>query len=526
MGVKRIPFTPHAGGFRVSPRIRSQLANRKRRIERRLDKHDVTGMERPMYTAANIHYEIADRTRGLAHGGIGAIHSLVRELGLIDAIDQRLQLLKIHLPFHESDHVLNFAYNAFCEGTCLQDIELRRNDEVFLDALGARRIPDPTTAGDFCRRFRENDVRTLLDVFHDTRIRVWSRQDASFFDRAVIDADGTLVPTLGNCKAGMDISYDGTWGYHPLVLTLANTGEVLSIVNRSGNRPSHEGAAEETDRCMGVCFRGGFRRVLLRGDTDFSQTAHLDRWDDDDRVRFIFGYDAMPNLKAIAEGLPAEAWRQLERRTAPEPKSGKRRQRPDDVKDGIVRRRDFERLRLQSEDVSEFCYQPTGCRKDYRMVVLRKNISREKGEARLFDEIRYFFFITNDWKSTTEEIVFEANGRCNQENVLSQLHGGCHALRASVDDLVSNWAYMVMTSLAWNLKAWWALHLPVASGRHYAAQRQEKQWVLGLEFKTFVQAFVRIPCQLIRGGRRLIYRVLAWNPYQRIFFRLVGALKC
>lgn len=160
------------------------------------------------------------------------------------------------------------------------------------------------------------------------------------------------------------------------------------------------------------------------------------------------------------------------------------------------------------------------------MVVLRKNISREKGEARLFDEIRYFFYITNEWKSTAEEIVFGANGRCDQENVLSQLHGGCHALRASVDDLTSNWAYMVMTALAWNLKAWWALRLPVAPGRHQAAQRQEKQWVLGLEFKTFVQAFVRMPCQLIRGGRRLIYRLLAWNPYQRIFFRLVTALQC
>ena len=510
----------------MSPKIRTQLDRRKRRIERRLDKHDLSGMERPMFTAANIHYEIADRTRGLAHGGIGAIHVLARELGLIDAIDRRLHLLKIHLPYHESDHVLNLAYNAFCDGTCFQDIELRRNDEVFLDALGARRIPDPTTAGDFCRRFTENDVYTLLDVFHDIRIRVWAHQENSFFDCAIIDADGTLVPTAGNCKDGVDIAYDGTWGYHPLVLTLANTGEVLSLVNRSGNRPSHEGAAEQADRCMEVCFRGGFRRVLLRGDTDFSQTAHLDRWDEDSRIRFIFGYDAMPNLKAFAEDLPADAWRKLDRPERPAPKSGKRRQRPANVKDVIVRRREFETLRLQSEDVSEFCYRPTGCRKDYRMVVLRKNISREKGEARLFDEIRYFFYITNDWKRTAEETVFGANGRCNQENLLSQLHSGCHALRAPADDLTSNWAYMVMTALAWNLKAWWALRLPVASGRHQAAQREEKQWVLRLEFKAFVQAFVRLPCQLIRGGRRLIFRLLAWNPHQRIFFRLVAALRC
>jgi hypothetical protein len=145
----------------VNARIRQQLARRKCRIQRRLDKTNCRGAEQPMLTASNIHYEIADRGRGIAHGGIGTFHALARQIGLIDAIDERLHLLKLHLPFHESDHVLNFAYNALCEGTCLQDIELRRNDEVFLDALGARRIPDPTTAGDFCRRFTEADIRTL-----------------------------------------------------------------------------------------------------------------------------------------------------------------------------------------------------------------------------------------------------------------------------------------------------------------------------------------------------------------------------
>jgi hypothetical protein len=479
-----------------------------------------------MFTAANFHYEIADRTRGLAHGGIGAIHASARNIGLIDAIDDRLHLLKIHLPFHESDHVLNFAYDVLCEGTCLQDIELRRNDEVFLDALGARRIPDPTTAGDFCRRFTEAHIRTLQDVSHDIRIRAWAAQPEESFDCAIIEMDGTMVPTTGCCKAGMDMSHEGIWGYHPLVVSLADTGEVLSIVNRSGNRPSHEGAPSEVDRCMAVCFRGGFRRILLRGDTDFSLTHHFDRWDADGRIGFLFGYDAMANVKDRAEDLPPEAWEKLDRPGRPEPTSGRRRQRPADVKDAIVRRREFTTLRLQSEEVAEFRYRPVACSRDCRMVVIRKNISKEKGEARLLDEIRYYFYITNDWVSTKAEVVFGADDRGDQEDLLAQLHGGCHALRAPVDDLVSNWAYMVMTALAWNLKAWWGLQLPEGRGRHRQAHRQEKQWVLGLEFRTFVQAFVRLPCQLVRGGRRSIYRLLAWNPHQRIFSRLVTALRC
>ena len=505
--------------------IHRKLANSKRRIKRRLDKTKLGDCSKPMFTASNIHYEIGDRSRGIAHGGIGAIHALARQLGLIDAIDARLHVLKIHLPYHESDHVLNFAYNALCDGTCLQDIELRRCDEVFLNALGAQRIPDPTTAGDFCRRFTTADVVTLLDLVDDTRIKVWAGQPETFFAQATIDMDGTLVATTGECKRGMDIAYDGTWGYHPLVLTLANTGEVLRLVNRPGNRPSHEGAAEQVDRALAVCFQGGFRRVLLRGDTDFSQTEHLDRWNADERVRFLFGYDAMPNVVAMAEHLPEHAWRKLERpprytvQTQP-------RERPDRVKEQIVVARQFENQRLQSEAVAEFNYQPTACQQLYRMVVVRKNISVEKGEKLLFDRIVYFFYLTNDWLPEANEIVFAANGRCHQENLLAQLHSGVRALTAPVDTLESNWAYLVMTALAWNLKAWWALTLPEQPGRWQERHRAEKQWVLQIEFKTFVNAFVRLPCQIVRTGRKLVYRLLAWNPYQSIFFRLVSALRC
>ena len=505
--------------------IRQQLAHRKRRLERRLDKTDVRGCSQPMFTARTLHYEIAERIRGLASGGIGAIHLLARRLGLIDAIDRHLHLLKIHLPYHESDHVLNLAYNALCEGTCLQDLELRRHDEVFLDALGARRIPDPTTAGDFCRRFTPAALDDLQDAFDEARLRAWAEQPAAFFELAVLDMDGTLVATSGACKQGMDIAYDGTWGYHPLVVSLANTGEVLRLVNRPGNRPSHEGAAAEVDKAIAVCLRSGFRRVLLRGDTDFSQTAHLDRWDADGRIRFVFGYDAAPNLVAAAECLPERAWRRLQRparytvRTAP-------RGRREDVRQQIVKARQFETLRLQSEEVAELNYQPTACAQEYRMVVVRKNISKEKGEVRLHDEVRFFFYLTNDWVSDPNEIVFVANDRCDQENLLAQLHSGVRALRAPVDTLVSNGAYMVMTALAWSLKAWWALLLPEAPGRWQERHRAQKQWVLRLEFKTFVQAFVRLPCQLVRRGRQLVYRLLAWNPYQAIFFRLLDVLRC
>jgi len=504
-----------------------KLRNRKRRIDYRLRDINWPGQPAPMYRASNIQYELSERSRGLDTGGIGAMHRLARHTGLIDEIDGRVELLKRHLPYHESDHVLGIAYNILCGGTCLEDIELRRNNEVYLDALGAQRIPDPTTAGDFCRRFSGEDIESLMEAINETRLRVWSQQPEAFFEEAFIDADGTLAGTTGECKAGMDLSYKGVWGYHPLLVSLANTGEPLYLVNRSGNRPSSEGAAERLDQALALCRRAGFRRVTFRGDTDFMQTRHLDRWDEEG-VRFVFGYDAYAGLLERSEALPGTAWKALERPAKYEVQT-KPRERPVNVKEAQVVARGFRNLRLQSEQVAEFPYSPTHCKKTYRMVVLRKNISVEKGEQRLFDEIRYFFYVTNDWEASPAEIVFESNRRCNQENLIEQMKNGVKAMSMPVDNLLSNWAYMVMAALAWTLKAWFALLLP-EHGRWAAKYRREKLAVLRMEFKTFLNAFMRVSAQVVRTGRRIVFRLLSWNPWQPVFLRgfdqLSGRLRC
>ena len=475
-----------------------------------------------MMTAANVQYEIADRIHAVAPGGIGAVHLMARRLGLIDQIDRRLSLLKIHLPYHESDHVLNIAYNLIAGGTCLEHLELLRNNEVYLDALGARRIPDPTTAGDFCRRFSRGDIDTLQEVFNDIRVKVWQRQPKKFFDEAVIDADGTMVETTGECKEGMDINHKGQWGYHALLVSLANTAEPLYVLNRSGNRPSHEHAAEYFDRGVRLCRRAGFKKVLLRGDTDFTQSEHLDRWDDDG-VRFIFGIDAMANLYEKADNLPKSAWRRLKRRPKYEVKTSTRK-KPKRVKQQIVEQRDFQDVRLMREYVAEFAYRPAKCQRTYRVVVVWKDLEVHQGQRKLFDDTRCFFYITNDWDRPADEIVIAANGRCNQEKVIGQLKSGVRSFTAPVDTLASNWAYMVIASLAWSLKAWAALLLP--EKRRWKGQHQdEKRRLLRMDFATFRQALIQIPAQVVRAGRRTVYRLLAWNPWQHVFFRLLYQLR-
>ncbi|MCJ7828889.1 MAG: IS1380 family transposase [Dehalococcoidia bacterium] len=514
----------------MKKKISKNLKQRKQRIQYRLRNINFKEQSKPMFAATNIHYQMADRTRGLAYGGIGGIQLLARQTGLAKAIDDKLKLLKRHLPYFESDHILNIAYNILCNGDCLEDLERLRNDEVYLDALGAQRIPDPTTEGDFCRRFTEPDVETLMDIINEVRLGVWRKQPDEFFQEAVIDADGMIVETTGECKEGMNISYKGIWGYHPLIVSLANTCEPLYLVNRSGNCTSSEGAAKYIDRAMDLCDTAGFRKILIRGDTDFSQTRHLDRWDARG-ARFIFGINAMPNLIAIADNLSEGLWKPLLRPAKlvvslsnPYEVKTQPRRRPANVKEQIVVERQYENIRLQSEDVAQFAYRPTKCDKTYRMVVLRKNLSVERGEKVLFDDIRYFFYITNDYKSSPVEIVRSANGRCNQENLNEQLKNGVKAMRMPVDNLVSNWAYMVMASLAWTLKAWFALLLP-EKGRWEKKHKREKQAVLKMEFKKFRNAFVQLPCQVIKTSRRIVYRLLSWNHWEGVFFRGFWALR-
>ena len=363
----------------MNAKIRRQLAARKRRIKKRLDKTKLDG-ECPMLSASNIHYEIADRNRAISAGGIGMIHQMVERLGLDDDINRAVNLFKIYLPYTESDHVLNIAYNLLAGGTCLEHLELRRNDEVYLDALGAKRIPDPTTAGDFCRRFSWLEIESLMDVFNQTRLKVWKQQDSDFFEEAIIDADGTMVETTGECKGGMDINHKGQWGYHPLLVSLANTAEPLFVVNRRGNRPSHEGAAKYLDQGVELCRQAGFRKILLRGDTDFTQTEYLDDWDEGD-VQFIFGIDAMTNLYELAENLPESAWRKLKRRPKYEVQT-KPRTRPHNFKEQVVEEREFENIKLVKEHVAEFDYSPTKCHKTYRVVVVWKDLEVKQGQRK------------------------------------------------------------------------------------------------------------------------------------------------
>ena len=297
-----------------------------------------------------------------------------------------------------------------------------------------------------------------------------------------------------------------SWGYHPLLVSLANTREPLYLVNRPGNVPSHTGAAEVFGKAIAL-VSPVFEEVLLRGDTDFSLTVNFDRWSEQG-TKFVFGYDAHPNLVHLANGLPSSDWRPLDRsrKKAEEPRS----RRPN-VKEERVVEKGWKNLVLLGEELAEFEYQPRKCSRPYRMVVIRKEIEERMGQAVLIKDYRYFFYVTNDPNFTAEEVVREANQRCDQENLIEQLKNGVPALRLPSHDLVSNWAHMVVGGLAWTLKVWFGLTLP---------RVQDRERVLAMKFRTFLNAIVLVPAQVLRNkARRLVVRLLAYTSQIRLLFR-------
>ena len=221
------------------------------------------------------------------------------------------------------------------------------------------------------------------------------------------------------------------WGYAPLIVSLANTSEVLYVVNRPGNAVSHQGAAGWIDRSIDL-VEPYTPRICVRGDTDFSLTANFDRWAE--RVDFIFGMDCNEAMRTRAEALPEDAWSRLERRPAYETITDQTRQREPDHKAAIVHERGYLNLELNFEDVAEFDYQPGKCDRPYRVITLRKNITKSRGEQVLFDEIRYFFYITTRDDLTPAEVVYCANERCDHENINEQLKNGVGALRVPLYD--------------------------------------------------------------------------------------------
>lgn len=443
------------------------------------------------------------------YGGLATAAALVRSLELPKLLDERLELLKQYRPFTESDHVLSQVYNLFVGGTCLEDLASLQGSEAVRRMLGACRLPDPTTAGDFLRRFDSEALDTLDDAADEAQERVWRRRYGRRRQKlAIVDLDSHVRKVYGTQKEGADYSYKGSWSYHPLVISLAGTQECLRLINRPGNAPSAEGAAEQLRRLLPRLGRR-FCQVIVRGDSAFLDHEILDTCVDAGQ-HFAMVMAGYPNVCEIADKLPEREWRRFQpraQRKRPRTRKRQRRRRPN-LRRRIARRRRKRDLRLQRQWIAEVPYQPARCQHEYRLIIRRQLIEEVDRQGNLFDLWRYRFVLTSLTDRPTEEVMDLTYRRCDQENLIEQLQNGLAGLRMPTGELLSNAAFLCCARLAHNLKSWLAqLVLP----------REAMRW----EWKRFRHAFVYVAARVIRRARQVWVRLAASHRHHQ---DLVSAL--
>jgi len=456
----------------------------------------------PVFSNRQVRVHVQQRGKVTPYGGVSLVHDLVMRLALDRDINRSLPLLKLKLPYFESDHILTHVYNLYVGGRCIEDIANLQHSDAIKHLLGACRIPDPTTAGDFLRRFHELDLSAFQAVIDRAREKVWRAMPRSRKKVATLDLDSTIKEVYGECKQGADFSYNGKWSYHPLLVTLAETNEPLRTLNRPGNRPSAEGAAEALHEVLPRVGRH-FGKVFVRGDSKFYQhaiIAECERYG----ASFAFVMDGYDVLHQRADALPPSAWKPFSAhrpdRVAEAAADKKVRRKRKRLRARRAQGRGYKTLATTRQWVAEFHYTiPRGGKdrdsglagKTYRVVVKRQRVDIAQGQAYLFTEYRDRFVITDIPQSHMDaaEVFCFAYGRCDQENIIEQFKNGIAAMRMPTGDLLANSAFLMAGQLAWCLRSWLsALALP----------RETTRW----EWKWFRQAFVYIAATITRGARR------------------------
>ncbi len=448
-----------------------------------------------------LHLESDPRGEITHYGGLVLAQQFVRRFRVAQRLDGTLRLFKRHAPYHESDHVLALAYTLYADGTCLEDQSVLQGSEAVRRLVGACRIPDPTTAGDFLRRFKTvQDVERLSGIIDEVQEAVWSklsrqaRRRRKKHEFALVDLDGHVKPLYGVQKEGADFSYDGRWSYQPLVVSLGDSGECLKVVNQPGSARSSDAAAQAVKEVL-PRVRRHFRKALVRGDADFDRCDIFNAFLDEGAY-FAIGGRLYPNRAALVGAIAEEYWKPFVPRAEREERGeSSRHVYTRNWRRQKAAERGFRRLRTVKQWLSEIDYQPHGLDSPCRMIVRRILIEQSDGQGALFTHFRYRLVLTNLPRSyTAREVIDLTYQRCDQENVIEQLGHGIAGWRMPVAEFRGNSAWLQIARLAWNLGKWIA---------QLALPREVVRW----EWKRFRRHFVYIAAKVLKSGRRLVVRL-------------------
>ena len=482
----------------------------------------------PVMTLPKQHLDAVDDAPVTSFAGLTLFITFAAAFNLKDRINESLSFFKRWLPYSEADHVLSIAANLYVGGEHLEDMAELQHSEAVLRMFGACRLPDPTTEGDFLRRFEtagEGSVEALRRTVDGVEEAVWKKLRKRVGKRgrkmplATVDLDGHIKESLGVQREGADFSYDGRFGFQPLAITLAQTGEALALLNRPGNGRSSDGVAEKLDEVL-PRLKPFFESILVRGDSDFDR-ADIRAVCTKHSVNFAFvgRDDSSHGRTREAMMIEEELWRPF--RSRAERQQEERRQRPGykarkkkpNRRRQKARERGYKELYQARQWVTEVDFDPEGEEATHRLVIRRQLVEHREGQVHLFDEYRYHFIVTDlPLEMGMTAVVDETYKRCDQENIIEQLGSGVAAWAMPVREYLGNCAWLEMARLAWNIGKWIAaLALP----------REVSRW----EWKRFRRAFVLVVAEVVKGGRQIRTRISRGHRHWSLMIEALGILQ-
>jgi hypothetical protein len=449
-----------------------------------------------------VHPEIDERAIVTPYGGLVLVEQFCRRFDVASRIDESVHLLKVHLPYHESDHILAQAMNLYAGGSTLEDLASLQHDEAVRRMFGACRLPDPTTAGDFLRRFAPESLAALRTAIDSVQEDVWSelaRRQGQGTKRsvAVVYLDGHIKELYGETMEGADFAYTGQYSYNVLTVTLANTGDCLAVRLRPGNFRSSHGAAEVLAEVL-PRLRKHFEDILVVADSDFDR-SDVRKACQNASAYFAFVGREHSNRPKMADSI--ETWSEFHpraERIADERRNHKnykpRRRKPNRKRERARERR-YTELSLIKQFVGETAWTPPKETETLRLIVRRQIIDRfEAKQGEMFEMFRDRYIVTNlpsSWSA--EEVIDATYERCDQENVIEQMGSGLAVWRMPVKQFIGNEAWMEIARLAWNMRTWIA---------QLALPKETVRW----EWKRFRQAFVYQAAEVAHHARQLWVR--------------------
>jgi hypothetical protein len=418
---------------------------------------------------------VPSRQQITAHAGLVLIRELASRIGLPELFDRVVTVKERRRGYSPSQQVLALCETLIAGGECLDDVALLRADAAQARLRG-HALPDPTTLGRFLRRFSLGHLGQLNRALDELFARVHPLLDR---ETVTLDLDATYVETHApvGSRQGARGTYAGKVAWHPLLCFVAGTGEWLHAKLRNGHAAASTGAIGFLRECLRRLPAA--TRVHLRADEGFfgqGFLAELERRS----VTYAIGAPLLASVRARISEIREHDWQPSSYRTGSE--------------------------------VASLSWKPKTWAKERRFVVRRDPV--EPGEQLSLEgrEWHYWALVTNDEERSADELESWHRAKANVENRIKEAKLGLGLDNLPSQRFHANWAYLLITLIAYNLLSWLKLlALPMAERQSYAKR---------LRFR-----FIAVAASVGRSGRRLVIRLQAAHPHLASFIEALTRLR-